>query len=302
MATRTQISLTEQVQGTLPVGNGGTGVGSLSSTPAASSIAEWDANVNMNANAFVPGTTSVTTGGTTTTLSITSTQIQVFTGSTTQTVKLPTTSVAAGAEYIVINQSSGAVTVQSSGANTIATQAGSTVGTYIAQKATPTGAADWVAVISANGKVLTTNNTLTLAGTDGTTFTFPSSSDTVVTLAATQTLTNKWAKPRIGTTASSATPSINTDTVDQYNITALAAAITSMTTNLTGTPVDGQQLLIRFLDNGTARAITWGASFTSSGVATLLATTVINKTHMVGLIYDSNKALWVCMAVDANGY
>jgi len=107
---------------------------------------------------------------------------------------------------------------------------------------------------------------------------------------------------RVNTTASSATPSINTDTTDHFTITALAAAITSMTTNLTGTPRDGQKLMIRIKDNGTARAITWGASFVSSGVATLLATTVISKTHHIGLIYDSAAAKWVCIAVDAVGY
>lgn len=107
---------------------------------------------------------------------------------------------------------------------------------------------------------------------------------------------------RINSTASSATPAINTDTTDQFNITALAAAITSMTSGLTGTPRDGQHLLIRIKDNGTARAITWGTSFVSSGVATLLATTVISKTHLTGLIYDSAAAKWVCMAVDAVGY
>jgi hypothetical protein len=43
-------------------------------------------------------------------------------------------------------------------------------------------------------------------------------------------------------------------------------------------------------------------SFASSGVATLLATTVISKTHQIGLIYDEVKAQWVCMACDATGY
>lgn len=108
--------------------------------------------------------------------------------------------------------------------------------------------------------------------------------------------------PRVNTTASSATPAINTDTTDLFTITALAAAITSMTSSLTGTPVNGQKLTIRIKDNGTARAITWGASFVSSGVATLLATTVISKTHLIGLIYDSAAAKWVCVAVDATGY
>jgi hypothetical protein len=107
---------------------------------------------------------------------------------------------------------------------------------------------------------------------------------------------------RINTVASSATPAINTDTTDQFNITALAVAITSMTTSLTGTPRDGQMLMVRIKDNATARAIAWGASFVSSGVATLLATTVISKTHLVGLKYDAAAAKWVCIAVDAVGY
>jgi hypothetical protein len=41
------------------------------------------------------------------------------------------------------------------------------------------------------GKTLTASNSLTFTGTDATSFAFPSTSDTVVTLAATQTLTNK---------------------------------------------------------------------------------------------------------------
>ena len=108
--------------------------------------------------------------------------------------------------------------------------------------------------------------------------------------------------PRVNTTTSSATPAINTDTTDVFTITALAAAITSMTSSLTGTPVGGQKLAIRIKDNGTARAITWGSSFVSSGVATLLATTVISKTHQIFLEYDEVAAKWVCMALDATGY
>lgn len=108
--------------------------------------------------------------------------------------------------------------------------------------------------------------------------------------------------PRLNTTTSSATPAINTDTTDIFTITALAAAITSMSSGLTGTPVEGQKLLIRIKDNGTARAITWGSTFVSSGAATLLATTVISKTHLIGLIYDAVATKWVCVACDSTGY
>src|SRR5690606_22009541 len=48
--------------------------------------------------------------------------------------------------------------------------------------------------------------------------------------------------PKVGSTASSATPTINTDNVNLYRLTAQAANITSFTTNLSGTPTHGQTL------------------------------------------------------------
>lgn len=117
----------------------------------------------------------------------------------------------------------------------------------------------------------------------------------VPTISSTNTLTNKRITPRITTITSHATPTINTDNCDAVTITAQAEAITSMTTNLSGTPTNFQRLLIRIKDNGTARAITWGTSF-QSGSATLPTTTVAGKTLMVGLIYDSVDSKWTCEA------
>jgi len=114
--------------------------------------------------------------------------------------------------------------------------------------------------------------------------------------AATVTLTNKRITARVTTEASSATPTINTDNSDAHSITALAAAITSMTTNLSGTPTNFQKLIIRILDNGTGRAITWGASFEDNGVA-LPTTTTASKLLTVGFIYDTASSKWGCVAV-----
>lgn len=102
--------------------------------------------------------------------------------------------------------------------------------------------------------------------------------------------------PRITTITSSAMPTINTDDCDAVNITALATVITSMTTNLSGTPGDFEKLTIRIKDDGTARAITWGASFASRG-GTLPTTTVISKVTTVGLIYNTVTSTWDCVAV-----
>jgi hypothetical protein len=117
----------------------------------------------------------------------------------------------------------------------------------------------------------------------------------VTTATKTQTLTNKRFTNRITTIVSDATPTINTDNCDCVTITAQAAAITSMTTNLTGTPTNFQTLIYRIKDNGTARAITWGASFASRGV-TLPTTTVISKVLTVGFLYNTVTSTWDCVS------
>lgn len=102
-------------------------------------------------------------------------------------------------------------------------------------------------------------------------------------------------EPRVTTITSSATPTINTDNCDAVTITALAAAITSMTTNLSGTPKNFQRLMIRIKDDGTARAITWGTSFEACGFP-LPTTTVASKRLTILLIYDSVAAKWGCIS------
>lgn len=134
----------------------------------------------------------------------------------------------------------------------------------------------------------TITGTYTLGGTP----TFPS---TVVSTTGTQTLTNKRITRRLVTTnAPGATPTTNTDNVDIMKFTGLATAITSMTTNLSGTPVEGDMIQFQFLDNGTARAITWGASFGATTVA-LPTTTVISTLLRVG--FQWNGSIWQCIAV-----
>jgi hypothetical protein len=115
-----------------------------------------------------------------------------------------------------------------------------------------------------------------------------------VTTSGTQTLTNKRITKRVGSTTSSATPTINTDNYDVYRLTAQAADITSFTTNLSGTPVDGDLLWISITGTA-ARAITWGASFESS-TATLPTTTVTTATLDVGFRWNAATSKWRCVA------
>lgn len=156
---------------TVATAHGGTGQASVIIAPTASTYAGWDANKNFSANAYIPGFTTTATAAGTTTLTIASTQTQYFTGVTTQTVKLPTTSVAAGTPYLIDNRSTGVVTVQSSGANTIQAMAANTQLLVTALVATPTTAANWDAVYasqtisSGSGISLPTSEVFVTSGT-----------------------------------------------------------------------------------------------------------------------------------------
>lgn len=113
--------------------------------------------------------------------------------------------------------------------------------------------------------------------------------------SVTATLTNKRIQKRVVATTQSATPSINTDDGDIFQITGLAQAITSMTSGLTWTPVNWEMILIQITDNGTARAITWWASFEASTVA--LPTTTVISTRMDNLfIWNSDTSKWRILA------
>jgi hypothetical protein len=119
----------------------------------------------------------------------------------------------------------------------------------------------------------------------------------VPSISSTNTLTNKRVTNRVlALSAGSATPAINTDSYDVVHITAQSAAITSFTSSLTGTPVDGDKLRISITDNGTARALTWGTSFEASTVA-LPTTTVISTRLDVGFFWNTETSKWRCVAV-----
>jgi len=100
--------------------------------------------------------------------------------------------------------------------------------------------------------------------------------------------------PSVQEAANSATFTINADQQSDGVLTAMAAATTIAAP--TGTPVQCQDLVFRFKDDGTARALTWNAVFRAIGV-TLPTTTTASKLLYVGCKYNSTDSKWDVIAV-----
>lgn len=92
---------------------------------------------------------------------------------------------------------------------------------------------------------------------------------------------------RVVTTTDDATAVIDVDITDQYQLSAVANATTF---TVTGTPTDGQKLIIRFKDAGVAKGLTF-TGFTAMG-ATIPTTTTAGKWGYVGCIYNSAATTW----------
>ena len=93
---------------------------------------------------------------------------------------------------------------------------------------------------------------------------------------------------RVQSVTSSATVT-PTNLNDLVKITAQAVGLTLA--NPTGTFTEGQALMIRIKDNGTARTIAFDTNYRAIGV-TLPTTTVISKTMYLGIIYNSTDTKW----------
>lgn len=163
-----------------------------------------------------------------------------------------------------------------------------------------TAGTNTASVVTVGGTQTLTNKTLTspiISSISNTgTLTLPTSTDTLVGRATTDTLTNKRITQRNQdvNAPGATTQTIASDTTDIYTLRGLNGATTFGAPS--GTPTQGQKLMIRIKDDATPRALTWNAIFRAIGV-TLPTTTVASKTHYVGCVYNSTDSKWDVLAV-----
>lgn len=115
------------------------------------------------------------------------------------------------------------------------------------------------------------------------------------TLDGAETFTNKRITKRVQKIASNAQPSIDIDALDAFYITGLSEDITSMTTNLSGTPTDCQELVLWIRDNGslTPKSIAWGIKFTASTDLPLPTSITGAVWLFLRFVYNSEITKWV---------
>lgn len=118
----------------------------------------------------------------------------------------------------------------------------------------------------------------------------------VAGLTDAQTFTNKRNTKRVYTNTSVATLTPEIDTYDLFHLTAQAAALT-IANHSTSTPTDGEQMKIRLLDNGTARALTFGTNYVAKAGVALPTTTVISKNMEMLFEWNGNLSKWNLMAI-----
>ncbi len=234
---------------------------------SASTVAVRDANRNASINNLLEGYATTATAAGITTLTAGSAWAQFFTGATTQTCKLPDcTTLVTGFSFLIVNNSTGAVTVQDAGADNLLVIA---PGTWATVECTNIGSANgtwnlqYMGIAVASGKKLAASNSLTLAGTDGTTMTFPATSSTVLTAGNTATIATGFTTSSLGLTAITGANQALTPDPTQRNFQHVTLNGSSLTGTFTVAPPSGVCTMLLEVTNGGSGPV--GATLSTSG-------------------------------------
>jgi hypothetical protein len=209
-------------------------------TATASSFMVRDSNANVKINNHIENLATTATAAGTTTLTVSSAKNQQFTGSTTQTVVLPdATTLSVGHSFIIMNRSTGSVTVNANGGGLIRVMApssqmtvsavtiGTSAGTWDAAYSFTTESKGVTAAISASDIDWSAANLHTKTLAANTTFTFSNQSTgyNVIVVRLTNTASNftvtwptvKWSGGVAPTMTTGATSDIYTFAYDGTN-------------------------------------------------------------------------------------
>lgn len=268
-----KVGLTTHVSDVLPLANGGTGLNTVSTAGV------YAALLGYTATATAAGTTVLTN---------TSTQYQLFTGSTTQTITLPVTStLTTGWTFHIVNNSSGNLTVNSSGANLVTTIYPNMTVMVTCIATTTTTAADWeygytdFGGVSGTGNVvLASGPTITGAALNGTVGATTPSTGAFTTLSASSTVSGTGFSTYL-----SSPPAIGNTAANTGAFTTLSASSTvsgtGFSTYLASPPAIG----------GTTAAAVTGAPIASTSVVTSGFTTLTAGT--IALAFASKGVVQV---------
>jgi hypothetical protein len=310
-----KIGLTTHVSGTLPVANGGTGV-----TTAPAEFAR------------LMGYTSTPTAAGTTVLTNTSSQYQLFTGATTQTITLPVTStLGTGWTFHIVNNSTGNLTVNSSGGNLVATVIPQMTAMVTCIGITLTTAADWEfgytdfgsvsgtgAVVLASGATLT-GATLTTGAFNGTVGATTPSTGAFTTLSASSTVSGTGfstylaSPPAIGGTAAAGgaftsltstsggiNGTVGASTPSTGAFTTVTASTSVLSSGSGGIGYStGAGVAVTQLTSRTTAAPTTGAK--TSGAVTLFTTTAVVGTYFTFTVPNTAIAVTDTVSLSVRG-
>lgn len=232
-----------------------------------------DTNSNISVNNLLEGYATTATAVGTTTLTVASAYQQYFTGTTTQTVVLPdATTLTLGHEFIVINRSTGNVTVNRNGGT-------------LSLVVVPDGIV-YFQVTNIGTAAGTWDNTFIpkMVGSGTSVYTYPSATDTIVGRTSIDTLTNKRIDP-LTNTMSGGVYSLEVSQAATALTTVLTGATWTMPANFAsaGTSIR-VKVYYRFVKTTTPPTLTCNLNVGGSSVASFIITSISSATTSGGWI------------------